>query len=474
MRLAGNRDRRGKRPAPPNHTNTSLKPRKSINRLWLPLFKALAFVFNAVSPRILRFVSVTGRVFAHVFVLPPYRFITSIRLRFNNARLPAHGLLLTTLTHRYLFHGLIVLVTLATVSFNLFGREANAQDVGQTSLLYDMATGGGARSTEEDVRPELLVQDSHYAAEDSLIAIPDIDFDYQETEILPIATETMPGTLIANLSSHTPNQPDSPAQERTETETYVVQSGDTLGVIAQKFGVTIGTILWANNKSATQYIRPGDSLRIPPVSGVLVTVESGDTLTALSNKYDSDLDKIVAFNRLDPEKPLSKGVELVLPGGEPPQTTTIARTTSGGTSSAYDAAAPTFVTKPANADPTNGTGKLLWPTSGHVITQYYGWSHTGLDIDGDYDSPLYASHDGVVTTSGWNSGGYGLQILIDSGDGVKTRYAHASKLFVKAGETVKKGQVIAMMGTTGRSTGTHIHYEVYINGRRVNPLAYIR
>jgi murein DD-endopeptidase MepM/ murein hydrolase activator NlpD len=108
-----------------------------------------------------------------------------------------------------------------------------------------------------------------------------------------------------------------------------------------------------------------------------------------------------------------------------------------------------------------------------VITQYYGWRHTGLDIDGDYSSPLYAAHDGTVTTAGWNKGGYGLQVIV-SGSGVMTRYAHASKLFVTNGERVKKGQVIAMMGTTGRSTGTHLHFEVYINGSRVNPLAYIR
>ena len=106
-----------------------------------------------------------------------------------------------------------------------------------------------------------------------------------------------------------------------------------------------------------------------------------------------------------------------------------------------------------------------------MITQYYGWRHTGLDIDGHYDSPIYASHDGTVTTAGWNSGGYGLQILV-SGDGFTTRYAHSSKMFVKVGDTVKKGDVIAMVGTTGRSTGTHLHYEVYVNGSRVNPLSY--
>jgi murein DD-endopeptidase MepM/ murein hydrolase activator NlpD len=118
--------------------------------------------------------------------------------------------------------------------------------------------------------------------------------------------------------------------------------------------------------------------------------------------------------------------------------------------------------------------KLLWPTTQHSITQYYGWNHTGVDLDGDYVDAIYASADGVVETAGWNSGGYGLMIFIDHQNGMKTRYAHASKMFVKAGDRVKKGQVIAMVGTTGRSTGTHLHYEVYLNGKRQNPLKYIK
>jgi murein DD-endopeptidase MepM/ murein hydrolase activator NlpD len=118
--------------------------------------------------------------------------------------------------------------------------------------------------------------------------------------------------------------------------------------------------------------------------------------------------------------------------------------------------------------------KLLWPTALRVINQYYGWRHTGVDIDGDYKDPIYASEDGVVETAGWNSGGYGLQIVINHQNGMKTRYAHASKLFVKVGQAVKRGEVIAMVGTTGRSTGTHLHYEVYVGGVRKNPLAYTK
>ena len=118
--------------------------------------------------------------------------------------------------------------------------------------------------------------------------------------------------------------------------------------------------------------------------------------------------------------------------------------------------------------------KLLWPTKQRIINQYYGWSHTGVDIEGDYVDPIYASEDGVVETAGWNSGGYGLQIVVSHANGMKTRYAHASKLFVKVGDEVKRGQTMAMVGTTGRSTGTHLHYEVYVGSKRVNPLSYTK
>jgi murein DD-endopeptidase MepM/ murein hydrolase activator NlpD len=131
--------------------------------------------------------------------------------------------------------------------------------------------------------------------------------------------------------------------------------------------------------------------------------------------------------------------------------------------------------KPPDAD-TAATSKvkLLWPTTQHSITQYYGWKHTGVDLDGDYTDAIYAAEDGTVVEAGWNSGGYGLQVVIDHGNGFKTRYGHSSKLFVKVGDKVTRGETIAMVGTTGRSTGTHLHFEVYLNGKRTNPLAYIR
>lgn len=443
----------------------------AVTRLTLALLRGLKRVGIAVWPALSSTGAFLGMLIARALLFPAYRIMTHTRLRFRRLAMPARGLALLLFTNRYLLHVVIVAIVVATVSVNLAGRQANAQDVGRESLLYAMVTGDDARTTEQEFRPELLVRDSHYIGPASLAALPDIDFDYSDEEEPSVTAIAVPGTLVTEPIPHAPNEPGSPTQQRTKTETYTVEAGDTLSTIASRFGVNVGTILWANARTEFQYLRPGDTLKIPPVSGVLVAVKKGDTLLSLATKYSSTVEEIVKVNRLAPDEALPLNLELILPGGHPP------------------AAVPTYVVrnpvprpsealsdgrKPSNADVTLlPAGKLLWPTSGRVITQYYGWRHTGVDIDGDYTSPLYASHDGVVTTAGWNAGGYGLQVVI-SGNGVMTRYAHSSKLFVKAGDTVKKGEVIAMVGTTGRSTGTHLHYEVYINGKRANPLTYIR
>lgn len=418
-----------------------------------------------------------------------------IRLKASRTAIPARVILVQALSSRYILHSVIIATVLFSLFANLQVRQAHAQDiVGQTSILYEMVANNDAKSTEQKASPDLLVKDSHYAADSSLIpSAGGIDFDYSDMDTLPVSEQGMPGTLLANTLVPSA-QPEDVVVNRTQTETYTVKEGDTLAEIARHFGVNIGTILWANSRTANQVLRLGETLRIPAVSGVLVTIKNGDTLAKVAKAYGSDVDEIVKANMIDQNAPLSAGSEIVIPGAQPLAIAApIARrsNTSGSSRSSDTLNEPSaspftsltaneqraaFIQKPADVSPTAApSNKLLWPTSGHVVTQYYSWHHTGIDIDGDYTSPLYAAHDGVVTTAGWNNGGYGLQVVIESDDdSVMTRYGHSSKLFVKVGDHVKRGQVIAMMGTTGRSTGTHLHFEVYISGKRTNPLAYIK
>ena len=407
--------------------------------------------------------------------------------------MPARGLLLFLITNRYLFHLTVGTAALATIFANVQTRNALALDAGQHSVLYALMTNGESEIVQEDVTGlEVNANGKRFAG--TVEAVPHVDFDYSDGDQSDQSLSlTIPGTVVLRPIGQ--EEQNGPRPTRTGVENYVVKEGDTLGTIARDFGVDVGTVLWANNLSERQYIRPGDSLRILPVSGVLATIRKGDTLSNIAKRYNGDLESVMRANQLTSEI-VAVGKELIIPDGEPPamevngliaaarqregqpvRTASRDRLQEGGATrqEAADGQASN-VTKPADAtekaDKTKA--RLLWPSSGHVITQYWGWRHTGLDIDGDFSSPLYAAEDGVVAQAGWNNGGYGLMVLIDHPNGMRTRYGHASKLFVKAGDTVHRGQVIAMMGSTGRSTGSHLHFEVYVSGKRVNPLLYIR
>lgn len=436
------------------------------------LKRALQSVFRLIG----RLLAPIGHVGIQWLVLPIYRAAITLHLKFQRTVLPTRGLLLFFASNRYLFHGVLAVASAATIVMNVQARQALAQDVGQNTLLYALATDSEIEIVQETARAE---EESHeqYLGDGTLMAVPHIDFDYEEGTDPLLASLSVPGTISAPMLSET--EAGAARAPRTRTESYAVQEGDTIGSIAKDFGVNVGTILWSNNLTERQYIRPGDTLKIPPVSGVLVTVKKGDTVAKLASTYAADENEIREFNKIADESSLSIGTELMLPGGEPPapkQTIiAIASRAREKAATADGTAANTNTRRPADADTTAlPNAKLLWPTSGHVITQYYGWNHTGIDIDGDFTSPLYASYDGVVTTAGWNNGGYGLQIVIKHPNGMMTRYAHASKMFVKVGDQVKKGEVIAMMGSTGRSTGSHLHFETYVNGKRANPLTYIK
>lgn len=447
------------------------------------LKKGIEYFFLSILYPALRFV---GRIFLKIIILPLYKLFLLARLRIQRMALPVSGFLFFLLTNKYLFHIAVVSAATAAIFVNIQNRQALAQDMGQRSMLYQIMTSGESEIIQED----LVAQDakpSEKRLAGTIEAIPHIDFDYEnssETLDGQSLSSSMPGTVVLRPTG--PEQSASaPRPARTGVETYVVKAGDTLGSIARDNAVDVGTILWANNLSERQYIRPGDTLRILPVSGVAITIRKGDTLAAIADRYNGTVDEIIKINQLNSEI-VPVGKELIIPGGEPPvvvqnRTIAVARNSgrlqeNGVAAQRQEAPSASPVSKPGDAteSPNKPKTKLLWPTSGHVITQYYGWRHTGLDLDGDYTSPLYAAEDGVVDIAGWNSGGYGLMVLIAHSNGMKTRYGHASKLFVKTGDQVKRGQVIAMMGSTGRSTGSHLHFEVYVNGKRVNPLVYIR
>lgn len=255
---------------------------------------------------------------------------------------------------------------------------------------------------------------------------------------------------------------------RKEVVYYTVQPGDVIGQIAGKFDLKASTVLWENELTAYSIIRPGDKLAILPVDGITYKVARGDSLDKIANKYDVEKEKIIEINNLEGSKGLAAGQKLLIPGGRKTQlasTVITPKPTYSGIQVIKD-----LIKKPA-ASATKGD-KLLWPTPGYRITQYYSWRHHGLDVADKIGTPIYAVDDGVVEVSGWGKG-YGNTILINHGGGRKTRYGHFSKLYVKAGDEVTKGETIGAMGSTGWSTGSHLHFEIIINGVKYNPLNYL-
>ncbi len=281
--------------------------------------------------------------------------------------------------------------------------------------------------------------------------------------------------IINNASSYNPqNYNQGTTIKRQKIISYTIKSGDTISAIARYFGISINTILWANHLTAYSLIRPGDKLSILPTSGVLYTAQSGDTISGLSARYKIAINKILAANKLSTG--LKIGQKIIIPGGRyiRPYVATTRRTTRSAINTSY-----TGLSTIHNLIRTSNTrvspSGLIWPTVGHVITQYYSWHHHGVDIANRIGTPIFAAASGrvIIAQGGWN-GGYGNTVLLNNGNGIETRYGHASRLLVRPGEYVKRGQTIALMGSTGNSTGPHLHFEVLINGIRRNPLNYIR
>ena len=235
---------------------------------------------------------------------------------------------------------------------------------------------------------------------------------------------------------------------------YTVQPGDLLSFIASDYGVSVDSIMWANNLSNANSISPDQILRIPPVSGVIHKVKAGDTVASIAKKYGVASDKIMAFNELKEDEKLDINMEIIVPDGH----INSIITTRSGTQSAV---AKRFSYLPDLGD------YFMIPTQGRISQGLHG--RNGVDKANYCGTPVYAAADGSVTTAdavGYN-GGFGKFIKLAHLNGTETLYSHLSKITVVLGQTVAKGQLIGLMGSTGRSTGCHLHFEVH--GAR-NPL----
>lgn len=254
---------------------------------------------------------------------------------------------------------------------------------------------------------------------------------------------------------------------RSEIVEYEVQSGDTISGIAKKFDISTDTIKWANNLDNVDTVKPGQKLKILPVSGVAHEVKSGDTLESVAKKYSAEQQPILdfPFNDVPDDLKLKVGQVLIIPDGVPPNKPA-PKSRPAPQYLAQGPSSPTFSAP--------GGGSFIWPTRG-VLTQSFAWYHPGIDVADRSGPGIAASDGGVIVVAGWvDNFGFGNRVVVDHGNGYKTTYAHLSNIYVTAGQTVSRGQMIGRMGSTGRSTGTHLHLEIRYKGIAVNPLAILK
>ncbi|PJE58314.1 MAG: hypothetical protein COU81_01500 [Candidatus Portnoybacteria bacterium CG10_big_fil_rev_8_21_14_0_10_36_7] len=336
------------------------------------------------------------------------------------------------------------------------GKLALANTLGfedEGALIAEMAL----IESSEEISADQLSENAFSTQIDVVDQVGGGDFLSEELEIdVPSLDDS---ALVSN---------DSPNGEfvlspngRKEIFTYVVQSGDSVGVIAEKFNISVATVIWANDLKSNGFIKPGQELIILPVTGIRYRISSRDTLSAIAKKYKADIGRIREFNNISEEDKLAIGDYLIIPDGK---------------IQSVSVASSRYAVVPARLRAFVGEVKQLddyfiFPTTGRITQGLH--PTNAVDIANPSRPPIYAAAAGVVTiadVSGWN-GGYGKYIRIHHPNGVGTVYAHFSEVYVRTGETVGQGQIIGKMGSTGNSTGAHLHWEVR---GATNPLARYR
>lgn len=313
----------------------------------------------------------------------------------------------------------------------------------------------------------------------------------------PTATPTAsPSPTAAPTQSPTPAP--SPTRARpTEPQRYRVEAGDTISAIAAKFGVSADTILWANGLANPNSLSVGQTLMVLPVTGVAHQIKEGDSLSGIAALYGVPVSAIAEYNNVASNELLQVGRTLLVPGARPtpqptptptpkptatplptptrvpPTPTPVPPPPTATPAPPQRPAAPAPAAAPAPTPLPKGNGQLAWPVAGTITQQFGEQGHEGVDIATAMGTPVRAAADGKVINLQQLQYGYGWYLVIDHGNGMKSLYAHLSGFNVKVGDTVKKGQQVGAVGATGKATGPHLHFEVRVNDKLVNPLSYL-
>ncbi len=446
----------------------------------LNFFSKIGRLFKFSGRPVCRGLTLLGSGVFKLFIFPVYKGAYLLKYKVLNLYAPARSKVFFILNKGYTVHIVIFLLVFVLLANNLRAQEIRPDNYGENSVIYALIT----KEVYEEPMIEVQVVGT---PQDKILSYLDKSMVVGSQQTVPTEQETeMTDALVTELSTVTqggvamvkPNiiKPITSDQvpssqlpdKRGDIVYHAVVAGETFSSIAKKYNIDVNTLLWENNLSSTSVLKLGMNLKILPMIGVSHKVVRGESVSAIANKYKVSTDQILAANNLLDTTDIKIGQMLIIPGGKkigPTKTTTVAKKTKTAPIGSLFSTAPTTT--------RSSTTGWAWPLAAKTITQYYKLNHKGLDIAGPLGIAVYAVDDGVVEYSGWSSG-YGYNILINHGNGIKTRYAHSNKLYVSKGETVVKGQTIMGQGSTGWSTGPHLHFEVIVNGVKVNPLSYIR
>jgi murein DD-endopeptidase MepM/ murein hydrolase activator NlpD len=268
---------------------------------------------------------------------------------------------------------------------------------------------------------------------------------------------------------------DVAVRSRVHVLLYTVQTGDSVFGIADKFDLAPETILWGNYNVLNDdphLLRPGQELTILPVDGMYYEWQEGDSLESVAIEFDADLREILEWpgNELDLLQPeILPGEWIIIPDGRREFQQWLVPTIARGQAGVGNAFGPGGCSGDFSGGAV-GSGGFIWPAANHTISGNDYWSgHLAIDIAAGTGTPIWAADTGVVVFAGWAYGGYGNMVMVDHGNGWQTLYAHLNLVSVVCGQNVSQGQILGQAGSTGNSTGPHLHFETRFNGGFVNP-----
>lgn len=286
-----------------------------------------------------------------------------------------------------------------------------------------------------------------------------------KTAVRNLAT-VLDGKILTNENASVSTTDDLLDKDLTSDQIslYTVRKGDKIEQIAKMFGVNVNTVLWANDLKKGVALEQDQVLVILPISSVKYVVKKGDTLASIAKYYKTDIEDIAQFNSLETDSKLVIGDEVIIPDAEgsliEAENKKIADTKNTNKKKKGNVDEGKVIGG-GNSKRVDTSGFFARPVVGGTRTQGL-HGHNGIDIASAYGSSILAAATGKVViakTGGWG-GGYGNYIVVQHSNGTQTLYAHLSSALVQTGDFVSKGQVIGRMGSTGRSSGVHLHFEV--------------